>query len=101
MSTFEERIRTLAGDNPRLSIASAVTIADHGDNPPPFPGNPSNWEAGAVWALAIPSILDLLHRRDHIGAIKEIRDTAPPPENRLTISLKDAKEIADRARSLL
>lgn len=104
---FEKRIRELAATNPRLSVSTAVMLADRGEDVLDFPEDPDDIELGAVWALQFPAVVDLIAEGKMIHAIKELRALAPPRVHRnsfgrpVVLGLLQAKNIGERARDLM
>jgi ribosomal protein L7/L12 len=107
MDTFEERVRMIAADNPRLSVSSAVYLADQEGDPVAFPDDPADAEMGAVWAMHHPTVVETLRTHGKIYAIKEVRALAPARVHTrsfgkpVTLGLLEAKNIVERLHEML
>lgn len=99
MTDFERRLREMASLTPNMTLTTALALADRGDEPVPYPADPSDSAATAMWASQFPEVMVLIDERRPIDAIKVLRGLSPADHNGRGLSLRDAKDAVDTLRN--
>lgn len=98
---FETRIRQMALLSPRLSVRTAVLMADASvSGVTPFPEDREDVDALTVWAVQFPEIMEPLVEGNMIKSIAAMREIAPRDKYNRPLGLLQAKRTAENLRVL-
>ena len=95
MSEFERRIREILLLTPTMPLRTAVTLAERSGEPIPYPADPSDANAVAMWASQYPEVMNFMAERRHINAIAAMRTLSPTDTNGNHLGLKHAKDAME------
>lgn len=93
MTEFEKRIREMSILTPKMPLRTAIALAERGSDKIPYPADPADSNALAMWASQSPEVMNYIVENKGINAIGAMRTLAATEGH--TLGLRDAKDAMD------